>query len=46
MKMSGISEYSFGQPPDVGQDNMEVFNRIIGLSEAEIRRLIEEQVIY
>jgi benzylsuccinate CoA-transferase BbsF subunit len=32
--------------PRIGQDNEAVFREIVGLSDAEYRKLVEEKVIY
>jgi len=46
VKMSAVPEPNYSMPPDVGQHNREVFNGLLGLSDAEIQTLMEEKVIY
>jgi len=37
---------NYSYPPDVGQHNYEVFGGLLGLSDAEIKMLMEQKVIY
>ncbi len=46
VKMSKVPQFNYSPPPDLGQHNREVFGGLLGLSEAEISRLMEEKVIY
>jgi crotonobetainyl-CoA:carnitine CoA-transferase CaiB-like acyl-CoA transferase len=46
VKMSNVSELNYSYPPDLGQHNREVFGGLLGLTDAEIKKLIEEKVIY
>jgi benzylsuccinate CoA-transferase BbsF subunit len=46
VKLSNVPELNYSYPPDVGQHNYEVFGGLLGLSNAEIKMLIEEKVIY
>jgi crotonobetainyl-CoA:carnitine CoA-transferase CaiB-like acyl-CoA transferase len=44
--MSNVGELNYSHPPDVGQHNHEVFGGLLGLSDAEIKMLMEQKVIY
>jgi benzylsuccinate CoA-transferase BbsF subunit len=46
VKMSNVPELNYSYPPDLGQHNREVFGGLLGLSDAEIKMLIDEKVIY
>jgi benzylsuccinate CoA-transferase BbsF subunit len=46
VKMSNVPEFNYSYPPDLGEHNREVFGGLLGLSDAEIKKLIEEKVIY
>jgi crotonobetainyl-CoA:carnitine CoA-transferase CaiB-like acyl-CoA transferase len=46
VKMSGAPELNYSPPPDLGQHNREVFGGLLGLSDAEISKLMDEKVIY
>ena len=46
VKMSNVAEFNYSYPPDLGEHNREVFGGLLGLSDAEIKKLIEEKVIY
>jgi crotonobetainyl-CoA:carnitine CoA-transferase CaiB-like acyl-CoA transferase len=46
VKMSAVAQMNYSTPPDVGQHNREIFSGLLGLSDEEIDRLIEEKVIY
>jgi benzylsuccinate CoA-transferase BbsF subunit len=46
VKMSNAPKLNYSYPPDVGQHNHEVFGGLLGLSDAEIKMLMEQKVIY
>jgi benzylsuccinate CoA-transferase BbsF subunit len=46
VKLSNVQELNYSYPPDVGQHNHEVFGGLLGLSDAEIKMLMEQKVIY
>jgi crotonobetainyl-CoA:carnitine CoA-transferase CaiB-like acyl-CoA transferase len=46
VKLSNAPNLNYSYPPDLGQHNREVFGGLLGLSDAEIKLLIEEKVIY
>lgn len=46
VRMSNVPGLNYSMPPDLGQHNREVFGRLLGLSDAEIKSLIEQKVIY
>jgi benzylsuccinate CoA-transferase BbsF subunit len=46
VKLSNVPELNYSDPPDIGQHNHEVFGGLLGLSDAEIKMLMEEEVIY
>jgi benzylsuccinate CoA-transferase BbsF subunit len=46
VKLSNVPQLNYSPPPDLGQHNREVFGGLLGLSDAEISRLIDERVIY
>jgi crotonobetainyl-CoA:carnitine CoA-transferase CaiB-like acyl-CoA transferase len=46
VKLSAVPELNYSPPPDLGQHNREVFGGLLGLSDDEIGRLIEEKLIY
>ncbi len=46
VKMSNVPELNYSPPPDLGEHNRDVFGGLLGLSDAEIKMLIEEKVIY
>lgn len=45
-RFEGQSAPKVGPAPDLGQDNDRVYRDLLGLSEAEIGRLVENQIIY
>ena len=46
VKLSNVPQLNYSYPPDVGQHNHEVFGGLLGLSDAEIKMLMEQKVIY
>ncbi len=46
VKLSGAEKLNYSYPPDLGQHNREIFGGMLGLSDAEIKILMEEKVIY
>jgi crotonobetainyl-CoA:carnitine CoA-transferase CaiB-like acyl-CoA transferase len=46
VKLRNVPELNYSYPPDLGQHNREVFGGLLGLSDAEIKILMEEKVIY
>jgi crotonobetainyl-CoA:carnitine CoA-transferase CaiB-like acyl-CoA transferase len=46
VKMRNVPELNYSYPPDLGQHNREVFGGLLGLSDAEIKILMDEKVIY
>jgi benzylsuccinate CoA-transferase BbsF subunit len=46
VKMSNVPELNYSYPPDLGEHNREVFGGLLGLSDAEIRALMADKVIY
>jgi len=46
VKLSAAPALNYSPPPDLGEHNREVFGGLLGLSDGEITRLIEEKVIY
>lgn len=46
VKMSGVPELNYSMPPDLGEHNREVFGGLLGLSDAEIKMLMEQKIIY
>jgi benzylsuccinate CoA-transferase BbsF subunit len=46
VKLSNVPQLNYSNPPDVGQHNHEVFGGLLGLSDAEIKMLMEQKVIY
>jgi benzylsuccinate CoA-transferase BbsF subunit len=46
VKLSNIPQLNYSNPPDVGQHNHEIFGGLLGLSDAEIKILMEQKVIY
>jgi benzylsuccinate CoA-transferase BbsF subunit len=46
VRMSGVPELNYSMPPDLGQHNREIFGGLLGLSDAEIKILMEQKVIY
>ena len=46
VKLSNVPQLNYSDPPDVGQHNHEVFGGLLGLSDAEIKILMEQKVIY
>ncbi len=46
VQMSNVPELNYSYPPDLGEHNREIFGGLLGLSDAEIKLLIEEKVIY
>ena len=46
VKLSGAPNLNYSYPPDLGEHNRDVFGGLLGLSDAEIKLLIEEKVIY
>jgi crotonobetainyl-CoA:carnitine CoA-transferase CaiB-like acyl-CoA transferase len=46
VKLSNAPNLNYSHPPDLGEHNRDVFGGLLGLSDAEIKLLIEEKVIY
>ncbi|HKV55301.1 MAG TPA: CoA transferase [Candidatus Binataceae bacterium] len=46
VKMSNVPSMNYSLPPDVGEHNQEIFGGLLGLSDAEIKMLMESKVIY
>jgi crotonobetainyl-CoA:carnitine CoA-transferase CaiB-like acyl-CoA transferase len=46
VKLSNVPQLNYSYPPDIGQHNHEVFGGLLGLSDAEIKILMEQKVIY
>ena len=46
VRMSNVPELNYSMPPDLGQHNREIFGGLLGLSDAEIKILMEQKVIY
>ena len=46
VRMSNVAELNYSMPPDLGQHNREIFGGLLGLSDAEIKMLMEQKVIY
>ncbi len=46
VKLSDVPQLNYSIPPDLGEHNREVFGGLLGLSDAEIKLLIEGKVIY
>jgi benzylsuccinate CoA-transferase BbsF subunit len=46
VKLSDVPQLNYSNPPDLGEHNRDVFGGLLGLSDAEIKLLIEEKVIY
>jgi crotonobetainyl-CoA:carnitine CoA-transferase CaiB-like acyl-CoA transferase len=46
VKLSNVPQLNYSYPPDIGQHNHEVFGGLLGLSNAEIKILMEQKVIY
>jgi benzylsuccinate CoA-transferase BbsF subunit len=46
VKFSQVEKFNYASPPDLGQHNREVFGGLLGLSDEEIARLMDEKVIY
>ena len=46
VKLSNVPRIELLDPPDLGEHNREVFGGLLGLTDAEIKMLMEEKVIY
>ena len=46
VRMSNVPELNYSMPPDLGEHNGEIFGGLLGLSDAEIKMLMEQKVIY
>ena len=46
VKLASVPELNYSPPPDLGEHNREIFGGLLGLSDAEIKILMEEKVIY
>jgi benzylsuccinate CoA-transferase BbsF subunit len=46
VKLSAVPRLNYSPPPDLGEHDRDVFGGLLGLSDAEIKMLIEEKVIY
>jgi benzylsuccinate CoA-transferase BbsF subunit len=46
VKLANVPELNYSYPPDLGQHNRDVLGGLLGLSDAEIKILMEEKVIY
>jgi benzylsuccinate CoA-transferase BbsF subunit len=46
VKCSAIPRFNYASPPDLGQHNREVLGGLLGLSDQEIVKLMDEKVIY
>ena len=45
-RLSGVPQPDYGKAPGLGENNRDVFCGILGLSEAEVERLEQEQILY
>ncbi len=46
VRMSNVPKLNYSMPPDLGEHNGEIFGGLLGLSDAEIKMLMEQKVIY
>ena len=46
VRMSNLPELNYSMPPDLGEHNREIFGGLLGLSDAEIKMLMEQKIIY
>ena len=46
VRMSNVPELNYSMPPDLGQHNREIFGGLLGLSDAEIKTLMDQKIIY
>jgi crotonobetainyl-CoA:carnitine CoA-transferase CaiB-like acyl-CoA transferase len=46
VKLSNVPKLNYSPPPDLGQHNRDVFGGLLGLSDAEIAKLMDEKVIF
>jgi len=44
VKLSNVPQLNYSYPPDLGEHNRDVFGGLLGLTDAEIKMLVEEKL--